>query len=133
MSATATHQGLPEGMHPFALLELIESLTIELGLIEQDITYLRWVFRHVKRTDFITGRICAVWISVAKLALELGFNPRKIHRIEARLQRCGIILKASLANGRRYPERKSRSGDRVDGVIKRAAGINLAPLTEQAA
>ncbi|MBB4172904.1 hypothetical protein GGR93_000665 [Sulfitobacter noctilucicola] len=33
---------------------------------------------------------------------------------------------------RTYPERKSRSGDRVDGVIKRAAGINLAPLIEQA-
>lgn len=126
MSATTTHQGLPEGMQPFALLELIESLKPELGLIEQDITYLRWVFRHVKRTDFISGRICAVWISVAKLALELGFSPRKIHRIEARLQRCGIILKASLANGRRYGRRSQ------DGSILRAGGNNLAPVINRA-
>ncbi len=34
MSATTTHQGLPEGMQPFALLEIIESLKPELGLID---------------------------------------------------------------------------------------------------
>ena len=126
MSATTTHHGLPDGMQPFVLLELIESLKSELGLIDQDITYLRWVFRHVKRTDFIAGRICAVWISVANLALELGFSPRKIHRIEARLQRCGIIMKSSLANGRRYGRRSE------DGVILRAGGINLAPIISRA-
>lgn len=126
MSATTTHQGLPEGMQPFALLEIIESLKSELGLIDQDITYLRWVFRHVKRTDFIAGRICAVWMSVANLALELGVSPRKIHRIEERLQRCGIILKASLANGRRYGRRTK------DGMILRAGGINLAPVINRA-
>lgn len=126
MSATTTHQGLPEGMQPFALLELIESLKSELGLIDQDITYLRWVFRRVKRTDFIAGRICAVWMSVAKIAVELGFSPRKIHRIEARLQRCGIILKASLGNGRRYGRRSN------DGLILKAGGINLAPVINRA-
>lgn len=71
MSATTTHLGLPGGMQPFALLDLIESLKFELGLIDQGITYLRWVFRHVKRTDFVAGRICAVWMFVAKLAVEL--------------------------------------------------------------
>lgn len=126
MSATTTHHGLPDGMQPFALLELIESLKSELGLLDQDITYLRWMFRHVKHTDFIAGRICAVWISVAKLAVELRISPRKIHRIEARLQRCGIILKSSLANGRRYGKRSS------DGLILRAGGINLAPVINRA-
>lgn len=37
MSTTTAHQGLPEGMQPFALLELIESLRPELDLKDQDI------------------------------------------------------------------------------------------------
>lgn len=126
MSATTTHRGLPDGMQPFALLELIENLKSELGLIDQDITYLRWVFRRLKRTDFIEGRICAVWMSVAKLAVGLRVSPRKVHRIEERLQRCGIVLKASLANGRRYGRRSE------DGLILRAGGINLAPVINRA-
>lgn len=80
MSATTTHQGLPEGLQPFALLELIESLKAELGLKDQDITYLRWVFRHVKRTDFIAGRICAVWMSVAKLTYACSSFIRSMRR-----------------------------------------------------
>lgn len=47
MSATTTHHGMPDGMTPFALLDLVEKLKSELGLLDQDITYLRWTFRHV--------------------------------------------------------------------------------------
>ena len=126
MSATMTHPGLPDGMTPFALLELIEKLRTDLGLLDQDITYLRWVFRHTKRIDFNAGRICAVWMSVSKIAAELNFSPRKVHRIEDRLQRCGVISKTSLANGRRYGRRGQ------DGQIVRAAGINLAPVIHRA-
>lgn len=126
MSATMTHPGLPDGMTPFALLELIEKLSPDLGLLDQDITYLRWLFRRTKRIDFNAGRICAVWMSVSKIAAELSFSPRKVHRIEDRLQRCGVVSKTSLANGRRYGRRGH------DDQIVRAAGINLAPVIQRA-
>jgi len=121
-----THPGLPDGMTLFALLELIEKLRTDLDLLDQDITYLRWAFQRTKRIDFNAGRICAVWMSVSKIAVELGFSPRKVHRIEDRLQRCGVVSKTSLANGRRYGRRGH------DGQIARAAGLNLAPVVHRA-
>lgn len=63
--------------------------------------------------------------SAGKDLSSVKVSKRQIARIEAELVAAGLIK-------RTYPDRKSRSGDRVNGVIKRAAGINLAPLIEKA-
>lgn len=85
MSATHTHQGLPEGMKPFDLPDMLEKLRTRLGLRDEDITYIRYLLRRVRAADFQPGRICAVWEAAATQAADLGFNTRRTTRIATRL------------------------------------------------
>ncbi len=126
MTTTLRHSGLPDGLVPFALLDLLEKLRVDLGLQADDLSYLRCAFRLVRRDDFNPGRVCAMWERVAGLADRLQMNVRRITRIERRLETCGLIQRTSAANGKRF----GRRGD--DGRILSAGGINLAPLIERA-
>lgn len=45
MSATYTHQGLPDGVKPFDLPDMLEKLRMRLGLRDEDITYIRYLLR----------------------------------------------------------------------------------------
>ncbi|MBA85952.1 MAG: hypothetical protein CML60_07970 [Rhodobacteraceae bacterium] len=125
MSVRLTHNGLPADMTSYRLKLLLQQARIALGLSSGALKYLEFAIDNCQPSDFQQGRICAIWHSLERLAVLLGLSKRQITRIEAELVGAGLIK-------RTYPERKSRSGDRVDGVIKRAAGINLAPLIEQA-
>jgi replication initiation protein RepC len=116
------HSGLPDGVKPLEITDLLEPLRAQLKLSDKDITYMRLMMRKLRREDFLPGRICAVWQSVTKLADELAMLPRQIHRIEQRLVQAGLITKTSNGNGSRFGQR------RADGVIEFAAGINFAPL-----
>lgn len=98
---------------------------VRLGLSRGAMRYLEFAIENCQPHDFMSGKICAIWHSLDRLACLLGLTKRQISRIESELIHAGLIV-------RTYPERKGRSGDRVDGVIKRAAGINLAPLIERA-
>lgn len=120
-----THSGLPDGVKPLNVTDLLEALRPQLQLRGQDITYLRLMMRKLRREDFLPGRICAVWQSVTNIADELAMLPRQIHRIEQRLLQAGLIAKTSSGNGSRFGRR------RADGVIEFAAGINFAPLIER--
>lgn len=121
-----SHGGLPDGIKPFDLPDILLSLRSLYGLRDEDIGYLRLVFRKVRRDDFNDGRICAIWDSVANLASELGVCTRRIQRIEARLQNAGLIVKTTTSNGRRFGRRAP------DGKIILASGVNLAPLIDLA-
>lgn len=125
MSTILTHTGLPSGMKPFDLVNMLGKLRLSLSIRDEDVAYLRAALQMVREEDFHAGRTCAFWEGVAKLADRLGLNVRQIHRIETRLERCGLILRTSLQNGRRF-------GDRRSGRIIYAGGINLAPLIERA-
>ncbi len=126
MTTNLCHSGLPDGLVPFALLDLLEKLRVDLGLQADDLSYLRCVFRLVRRDDFNPGHVCAIWERVAGLADRLQMNVRRITRIERRLEACGLIQRTSAANGKRF----GRRGE--DGRILSAGGINLAPLIERA-
>ncbi|MBO9455116.1 hypothetical protein J7359_07845 [Paracoccus sp. R12_2] len=112
-------------MTPYRLKPLLLQARIALGLSSGALKYLEFAIDNCQPSDFQQGRICAIWHSLERLADLFGLSKRQITRIEAELVDVGLIK-------RTYPERKSRSGDRVDGMIKRAAGINLAPLIEKA-
>lgn len=56
MSATYTHQGLPEGVKPFDLPDMLEKLRMRLGLRDEDIAYIRYLLRKVRAADFQPGR-----------------------------------------------------------------------------
>ncbi|BAQ68694.1 hypothetical protein NHU_01536 [Rhodovulum sulfidophilum] len=126
MSITLTHSGLPAGVKPFELLDMLAKLRTELGLRDEDLAYLRCIFRLARAEDFQPGRICAVWERVAGLADRMNFHIRRITRIETRLEERGLVLRTSAANGRRFGRR------REDGRIVSAGGINFAPLIERA-
>ncbi|MBD0864698.1 MAG: hypothetical protein GDA36_03355 [Rhodobacteraceae bacterium] len=126
MSTTYTHQGLPDGVKPFDLPDMLEKLRTQLGLRDEDITYVRYLLRKVRAADFMPGRICAVWEAVGTQAADLGFNVRRITRIASRLEACGLVLCTASKGGRRFGRRDS------DGRIVVAGGINLGPLIEQA-
>jgi len=117
-----THDGLPEGIRPLGITDMLEPLRGQLGLRDEDLAYLRAMFRKLRRDDFAPGRICAVWESVTHIADQLGLLTRQINRIEQRLIRADLIAKTSSGNGFRFGRR------RTDGVIEIAAGINFAPL-----
>ncbi|BBU58429.1 hypothetical protein KU6B_46940 [Mameliella alba] len=125
MSVRLTHNGLPADLTPYRLKLLLQQARIALGLSSGALKYLEFAIDNCQPSDFQQGRICAVWHSLEWLAHFFGLSKRQIGRIETELVDAGLIK-------RTYPERKSRSGERVDGVIRRAAGINLAPLIEQA-
>lgn len=125
MSVRLTHNGLPADMTPYRLKLLLQQARIALGLSSGALKYLEFVIDTCQPSDFQQGRICAIWHSLERLGTVFRLSKRQIGRVEAELVEAGLIK-------RTYPERKSRSGDRVDGVIKRAAGINLAPLVEKA-
>lgn len=125
MSVRLVHGGLPSDITPYQLKRFLKRARVSLGLSKGAIEYLAFAIDNCQTSDFLQGRICAIWHSLERLAQNFGLSKRQVGRIEAELVEAGLIR-------RTYPERKSRSGDRVDGVIKRAAGINLAPLIEQA-
>lgn len=126
MSVTYTHHGLPEGLKPFDLPDMLEKLRTRLGLRDEDITYIRYLLRKVRGADFQPGRICAVWETVATQSADLGFNVRRITRIARRLETRGLLLRTACKGGRRFGRRGA------DGKIIVAGGINLGPLVEQA-
>ncbi|WP_303704503.1 helix-turn-helix domain-containing protein [Celeribacter baekdonensis] len=125
MSVRLTHNGLPADMTPYRLKLLLFQARIALGLSSGALKYLEFAIDNCQPSDFQQGRICAIWHSSERIGTVFRRSKRQIGRIETELADAGLIK-------RTYPERKSRSGDRVDGVIKRAAGINLAPLIEKA-
>jgi hypothetical protein len=126
MSLTLSHGGLPAGMRPFDLADIVAKLRQRLGLRDEDICYLRHALRHLRREDFEPGRICSIWTSVTRLGDELGLSVRQINRIETRLAERALILRATLRNGRRFGRRSA------DGRIVCASGINLAPIIDRA-
>ena len=126
MSTTYSHQGLPSGIRPFDLPDMLEKLRTRLGLRDEDITYIRYLIRRVRAADFQAGKICAIWEAVATQAGELGFNVRRIARIACRLEERGLILRTASIGGRRFGRRGQ------DGQIVVAAGVNLGPLIERA-
>lgn len=126
MSTTLTHGGLPANVRPFNLADILAKLRKQLRLRDEDIAYIRWALRMVRREDFEPGRICAIWTSVARLADELGFSVRQINRIETRLCERMLICRTTMRNGRRFGDRAS------DGRITAASGINIAPLIDRA-
>lgn len=125
MSVRLTHDGLPAEITPYQLKRFLKRARASLGLSKGAVEYLVFAIENCQPSDFQNGRICAIWHSLERLAKLFGLSKRQINRIEAELVNARLIR-------RTYPDRKNRSGERVDGLIKRAAGINLAPLIEKA-
>jgi hypothetical protein len=122
MNTTLAHGGLPVGITRFDLLRLFEQVARPGFRLSSTAAAL--VRHYVLKTldaDYHAGRICAVWTQACRLAEALGLTPRSVNSAERELEREGFIVRTAGING-------ERTGDRHEGVIAWAAGINLAPL-----
>jgi hypothetical protein len=122
MSTTLAHGGLPEGITRFDLLRLFEQVARPgFGLSSTAIALVRHYVLKTLDADYHAGSICAVWTQACRLAGSLGLTSRSVNSAERELERAGFIVRTAGING-------GRTGDRHEGVITWAAGINLAPL-----
>ena len=125
MSTTLAHRGLPAGVGRFDLLRLFEQVARPgFGLSSTAIALVRHYILKTMDGDYLSGRICAVWTQARRFAEQLGLTPRSINSAERELEQVGFIVRNAGING-------ERAGDRQDGVVVWAAGINLAPLVER--
>jgi hypothetical protein len=122
MSTTLAHRGLPTGVTRFDLLRQFEQVARPgFGLSSTAIALVRHYVLKTMDADYLSGRICAVWTQACRFAEALGLTPRSINSAERELEHAGFIVRNAGING-------ERAGDRQDGIITWAAGINLAPL-----
>jgi replication initiation protein RepC len=125
MSTTLAHRGLPAGVGRFDLLRLFEQVARPgFGLSSTAVALVRHYVLKTMDGDYLSGRICAVWTQARRFAEQLGLTPRSINSAERELEQAGFIVRNAGING-------ERAGDRQDGLVVWAAGINLAPLVER--
>ncbi len=125
MSTTLAHRGLPTGVGRFDLLRLFEQVARPgFGLSSTAVALVRHYVLKTMDGDYLSGRICAVWTQARRFADQLGLTPRSINSAERELEQAGFIIRNAGING-------ERAGDRQDGIVVWAAGINLAPLVER--
>ena len=125
MSTTLSHRGLPAGVGRFDLLRMFEQVARPgFGLSSTAVALVRHYVLKTMDGDYVEGRICAVWTQACRFAEALGLTPRSINSAERELEKAGFIIRNAGING-------ERAGDRQDGTIVWAAGINLAPLVER--
>ena len=125
MTTTLAHNGLPDGIGRFDLLRVFEQVARPgFGLSSTAVSLVRHYVLKTMDADFGSGRICAVWAQACRIAAKLGLTPRSINSAERELEQAGFIVRTGGING-------GRGGDRHDGVIAWAAGINLAPLVNR--
>ncbi len=125
MSTTLAHRGLPPGVTRFDMLRLFEQVARPgFGLSSSAVALVRHYVLKTMDGDYLSGRICAVWTQACRFAEALGLTPRSINSTERELERAGFIVRNAGING-------ERAGDRQNGAIVWAAGINLAPLVDR--
>ena len=125
MSTTLAHRGLPPGVTRFEMLRLFEQVARPgFGLSSSAVALVRHYVLKTMDGDYLASRICAVWTQACRFAEALGLTPRSINSAERELEQAGFIVRNAGING-------ERAGDRQNGAIVWAAGINLAPLVDR--
>lgn len=127
MSASLTHGGLPDGVTPFNLCDLVAEIAPgtckEERLSATAVRLLQYFIRACRKSDFKPGKICGIWAQPQTMAGELRISPRVLHNAEAELRRRGFIERTHSPHAR-------RSGKRYNGDIVALAGISLRPLID---
>lgn len=127
MSASLTHGGLPDGVTPFKLCDLVAEIAH--GTCKKErlsataVRLLHYFIRACRQSDFEPGKICGTWEQPQTMAGELRISTKVLHNAEAELRRGGFIERTHSPHAR-------RSGKRHNGNIVALAGISLRPLID---
>ncbi|TYC87018.1 helix-turn-helix domain-containing protein [Novosphingobium sp. BW1] len=125
MSVSGRHTGLPAGQSKSDLLQVLQDLGRKgLGLTPSAFDLLMFLCRRANRVDFLHGSICTSWMRVGRIAREIGISERSINNAQRELRTEGFIKITTSANGARW-------GERVDGQIRWASGLSLAPTIKR--
>ena len=108
-----------------ALMRLVETIARPLGLTDTELRALRAIVTACRWADFVDpSRDPVCFRQQQRMAEALGVTPGHFRRIEAKLERLGLIERATCENGHR-----GRLGPRgSDGAGGPVAGLSLAPL-----
>jgi hypothetical protein len=124
MSISLTYRGLPSGIKPWQLVELIRQVSRVANAATQNsrtaLAGLEHYIASCRDRDFIAGSTCGVWEQPWTLVTKLVISTKVLHDAEAQLRAKGWIERTSNAHAR-------RRGERRDGSITSLAGISLAP------
>lgn len=127
MSAFLTHGGLPDGVTPFKLCDLVAEIAP--GTCKKErlsataVRLLQYFIRACRQSDFEPGKICGTWEQPQTMAGELRISTKVLHNAEAELLEAGFIERTHTPHAR-------RSGKRHNGNIVALAGISLRPLID---
>lgn len=127
MSISLTHGGLPDGVTPFKLCDLVAEIAP--GTCKKErlsataVRLLQYFIRACRQSDFEPGKICGTWEQPQTMAGQLRISTRVLHTAEAELLEAGFIERTHTPHAR-------RSGKRHNGNIVALAGISLRPLID---
>jgi hypothetical protein len=127
MSASLTHAGLPDGVTPFKLCDLVAEIAP--GTCKKErlsataVRLLQYFIRACRQSDFEPGKICGTWEQPQTMAGELRISTKVLHNAEAELLEAGFIERTHTPHAR-------RSGKRHNGNIVALSGISLRPLID---
>ena len=122
--AAMEFDGLPDGVRKADLMRVIERGGSRCGLTRSHIKRLTYLVQRTMDLDWCDDRsIPVVWISVERMAYELGVDRRRINQVERELAEAGWLAHRDAGN-------RHRKGARcpVTGCVVYAYGVDLRPL-----
>lgn len=127
MSISLAHGGLPDGVTPFKLCDLVAEIAPGTckgeRLSATAVRILQYFIRACRQSDFERGKICGTWEQPQTMAGELRISTKVLHNAEAELLEAGFIERTHTPHAR-------RCGKRHNGDIVALAGISLRPLID---
>ena len=116
--------GLPPGVTRSDLMRVLEKGGPRCGLTSAQVQRLLYLVRHTAEIDWQDGgAMPVVWVSVSKMAHDLGVSRQRIAEVERQLAETGWVSHRDAGSRRRWGERDPESGRIVN-----AFGIQLGAL-----
>ena len=117
-------EGLPPGVSRSALMQAIELGGPRCGLTAAQVKRLLYLVRHTAEIDWQgDDALPVVWVSVSRMAYDLGVSRQRIAAVERQLAEGGWLSHRDAANRRRSGKR-----DPETGRIVNAFGVQLGAL-----
>ena len=96
MSISLAHGGLPDGVTPFKLCDLVAEIAPgtckKERLSAMAVRILQYFIRACRQSDFEPGKICGTWEQPQTMAGELRISTKVLHNAEAELLEAGLII-----------------------------------------
>ena len=122
--AAMEFDGLPDGVRKADLMRAIERGGSRCGLARSHIRRLTYLVGRTMDLDWTDERsFPVVWVSVERMAYELGVDRRRVNQVERELAEAGWIAHRDAGNRHRKGARCS-----VTGCVIWAYGVDLRPL-----